>query len=142
MSIFAIHQFREDTPLTHDRFFYGQSLGGLFLPPYTESFGRKTTNIVATACYTIACIIVGVPQSLPAVVIGRFFSGFLSALPTVVGSGSIEDMWDVRARIWAIDIWIKGSIVGIALGPCMATYVSTSSLHWYYNTADVHPISV
>lgn len=111
-------------------FFYGQGIGGLILPPYTESFGRKTTNIVASASYAITCIIVGVPQSLPAVFIGRFFSGFLSALPTVVGSGSMEDMWDVRARIWAIDIWIKGSIVGIALGPCMATYISTSSLHW------------
>lgn len=111
-------------------FFYGQALGGLFLPPYTESFGRKPTNVVAAVVYAIACVLVGAPQSLPAVVIGRFISGFLSALPTVVGSGSMEDMWDVRARIWAIDIWINGSIVGIALGPCLATYISTSPLHW------------
>jgi MFS family permease len=63
--------------------------------------------------------------------IGRFFCGFLSAIPTVVGSGSIEDLWDVRQRIWAIDIWIKGSIVGIALGPTVGVYIGTSSLHWY-----------
>ncbi|KAK5947121.1 hypothetical protein PMZ80_001268 [Knufia obscura] len=111
-------------------FFYGQGFGGLLLPPYTESFGRKNINIFASAGYAIACIVVGVPQSLPAVFVGRFCMGFLSALPTVVGSGSIEDMWGVRARIWAIDVWIKGSIIGIALGPCFATYVSTSSLHW------------
>jgi len=55
----------------------------------------------------------------------------LSALPTVVGSGSIEDLWDVRQRIWAIDLWIKGSIVGIALGPTMGVYISTSGLGWY-----------
>ena len=64
-------------------------------------------------------------------IIGRFCCGFLSAIPTVVGSGSIEDLWDVRQRIWAIDIWIKGSIVGIALGPTVGVYISTSSLHWY-----------
>lgn len=112
-------------------FFYGQAVGGLVLPPLTESFGRKRTNIVATAAYAVACIVVGVPQRLAAVVVGRFLCGFLSALPTVVGAGSVEDMWDVRARIWAIDIWIKGSLVGIALGPFMATYISTSSLRWY-----------
>lgn len=112
------------------RFFYGQAIGGLFLPPYTESFGRKNTNIVAAACYCIANIIIGVPQKVPAIIIGRFISGFLSALPTVVGSGSIEDLWEVRPRIWAIDIWIKGSIIGIALGPSFATYIGLSSLHW------------
>ena len=116
--------------LTDDRFFYGQGIAGLFLPPYTESFGRRTINIVASAGYAIACVIVGVPQSLPAVVVGRFFSEFLSALPVVASAGSIEDMWEVRARIWAIDVWIKGSIIGIALGPCMGTYISTASLHW------------
>jgi len=120
----------EAATLTGDRFFYGQGIGGLVLPPYTESFGRKTVNIIASAGFAIACVIIGVPQSLPAVVVGRFFSGVLSALPTVAGSGAMEDMWDVRARIWAIDIWIKGSIIGIALGPCMGTYVSTASLHW------------
>ncbi|KAK5079581.1 hypothetical protein LTR70_009309 [Exophiala xenobiotica] len=113
-------------------FFYGQGIGGLLLPPYTESFGRKSTNIIASASYAIACIIVGVPRSLPAVVVGRFIQGFLSALPTVVGSGSMGDMWDVPARIWSVDAWVKGSIVGIALGPCMGTYISTSSLQWYY----------
>jgi MFS family permease len=64
------------------------------------------------------------------VFIGRFGCGFLSALPTVVGSGSIEDLWDVRQRIWAIDLWIKGSIVGIALGPTVGVYISTSTLGW------------
>ncbi|KAK3629308.1 hypothetical protein LTR56_013033 [Elasticomyces elasticus] len=39
-------------------------------------------------------------------------------------------MWGVRGRIWAIDIWIKGSIVGIAVAPSFATYASTSSLEW------------
>lgn len=112
-------------------FFFGQAVGGLLMPPYTESFGRKTTNIAVSATHAVACIVVAAPQSLAAIVVGRFLSGFLSAVPTVVGSGSIEDMWDVRARIWAIDLWIKGSIVGIALGPCMATYIGTSFLGWY-----------
>jgi MFS family permease len=117
--------------LTFHRFFFGQSLGGLILPPCTESFGRRRANIAACVAYTAFCALVGGGDSLAAVIIGRFCCGFLSAIPTVVGSGSIEDLWDVRQRIWAIDIWIKGSIVGIALGPTVGVYISTSSLHWY-----------
>jgi MFS family permease len=116
--------------LTLHRFFFGQALGGLILPPYTESFGRRPANIAACVAYTAFCALVGAGNSLAAVIIGRFFCGFLSAIPTVVGSGSIEDLWDVRQRIWAIDIWIKGSIVGIALGPTVGVYIGTSSLHW------------
>jgi MFS family permease len=113
------------------RFFFGQALGGLILPPCTESFGRRRGNIAACVAYTAFCTLAGAGDSLAAVIIGRFCCGFLSAIPTVVGSGSIEDLWDVRQRIWAIDIWIKGSIVGIALGPTVGVYISTSSLHWY-----------
>lgn len=100
------------------------------LPAYTETFGRKISNATAAGLYVVFCIIIGVPRSLAAVTVGRFLSGVVSTLPTVVGSGCIGDIWGVRARLWAIDIWIKGSIVGIALGPLFATFVSTSDLEW------------
>jgi MFS family permease len=76
------------------------------------------------------CAVSGI-KNIAAIAIGRFLCGLLSAVPTVVGSGSIEDIWAIRERIVAIDIWIKGSIVGIALGPSFATYVGTSTLGWY-----------
>ncbi|SMR64318.1 unnamed protein product [Zymoseptoria tritici ST99CH_3D1] len=119
-------------------FFFGQAAGGLLFPPYTESFGRKRTNVLAAVAYVVSCIVVGAPQSLPAIIIGRFFNGFLSALPTVVGSGALEDMWSIRPRVWAIDTWIKGSIIGIAVGPAFATYVSTSlGWPWVYHISAI-----
>lgn len=69
-------------------------------------------------------------DSVIAVVFGRAVGGFLSAMPAVVGAGLIEDMWSIRGRVWALDMWIKGAITGIALGSCFATFVSTSKLHW------------
>ena len=61
-------------------------------------------------------------------VTGGFVDRFVSAMSTVTGAGSIEDMWDIRARILAMDIWTKGSITGIALGSLTGTYIGTSSL--------------
>ena len=67
---------------------------------------------------------------LPLIIICRFGSGMLGAMPAVVAAGSIENMWNVRARIWLIHIWIATAVLGLALGPPIATYVSTSSIGW------------
>jgi MFS family permease len=104
--------------LTYNRFFFGQAFGGLILPPYTESFGRRPANLVACVGYVVFSIIVGAGDHLAAAIIGRFGCGFLSALPTVVGSGSIEDLWDVRQRI--------------------CVYISSSSLRWSVNDVQQH----
>jgi hypothetical protein len=80
-------------PITYfRRYLYGQALGGLFFSPISESFGRKPLYIVAIFLDSGFCIIVSVIPHISAVVIGRFFSGVLSAIPTIVVAGSIEDM--------------------------------------------------
>ena len=37
--------------------------------------------------------------SLAVVVIARFLSGILAAIPTIVVAGSIEDMFNMKARV-------------------------------------------
>ncbi|KAI5360412.1 Putative major facilitator superfamily, MFS transporter superfamily [Septoria linicola] len=110
-------------------FYYSQAIGSLVIPPYSETFGRKQTNLIASLGLAAMCAICSI-DSVVAVASGRSISGFLTAMPAVVGAGSVEDMWSIRARIWALDIWMKGAIVGIALGPCYATFISTSDLRW------------
>ena len=36
----------------------------------------------------------------------------------------------MKSRTFTIHIWIAGAVVGLALGPSVATYVSTSELRW------------
>lgn len=108
----------------------GQALGGLVFPPMAEQFGGRTIYVSTTFGYAIFCLIMAVWPNVPCIVIGRFGSGLLSAMPAVVAAGSIENMWDLRARIWLIHIWIATAVLGLALGPPVATYVSTSSYGW------------
>lgn len=108
----------------------GQALGGLVFPPLAESFGGRTIYVSTTFGYAIFCLIMAVWPNVPCIVIGRFGSGLLSAMPAVVAAGSIENMWDLRARIWLIHIWIATAVLGLALGPPTATYLSTSSYGW------------
>jgi MFS family permease len=107
----------------------GQGIGGIFFPPYSEVFGRKTLYIVSTFVYAVFSIITVSVHSLPAVIIARFLSGLASAIPTVVVAGSMEDMYNVRARVWMIFIWAVVGNAAVCVGPIYSSYV-TVNLGW------------
>ncbi|KAJ5950779.1 uncharacterized protein N7479_009192 [Penicillium vulpinum] len=109
----------------------GQMVGGIIFPPYSEAFGRKNLYIVSTGFYSVFCVMVGVVPSLAGVVVGRFFSGFLSAIPTIVVAGSIEDMFNSKHRVWLIFLWAMVANMGLALGPIMSIYI-TVHLGWQW----------
>jgi len=112
-----------------------QALGGLILPPIAETFGGRTIYIAGSAGSTICCIIMAASPTLPAVIAGRTICGFMSALPATVAVSSFENMFDTRARIWVVHIWIAGAVSALGIGPPVATYISTSALEWYVRAA-------
>ncbi|KAF2436190.1 MFS general substrate transporter [Tothia fuscella] len=105
-----------------------QALGAVIFPPFTESFGRKKTYIVTTVLYSLFTALVmtgkGGKPHLAAIIIGRLFSGMMSAIPSVVVIGSIEDMWSPRARIFPIQAWVSVSVMGLVFGPAFATVIA------------------
>lgn len=107
-----------------------QAIGGLIFPPIAESFGGRTIYVTSTFGFAVFCVLLAVFPTLYVVAACRFMTGLLSAMPCVVATGSIENMWDMTSRTFLIHIWICGAVIGLALGPPMATYISTSSLGW------------
>ncbi|GAB7361854.1 hypothetical protein MBLNU230_g1894t1 [Neophaeotheca triangularis] len=109
----------------------GQAMGGLLFPPITESFGARTLYAVSTLIHAVCCLLVGTGPGLATVYIPRFVSGLMSGVPAIVAAGSLENIWDARARIWTIHIWVGGSVVGLAIAPAYATYI-TVALDWWW----------
>ncbi|GKZ63138.1 hypothetical protein AnigIFM60653_002700 [Aspergillus niger] len=94
----------------------GQGLGGIVFPPYSESFGRKKLYIFSASLYSVFCLIIAAVPSIPSLVVGRFITGFLSAIPTVVITGSIEDMFNTHDRIFVMRwVFYVGAIVSAFL---------------------------
>jgi hypothetical protein len=122
----------------------GQALGGLIFPPTTEVFGSKSIYVSSTALYAVLCLVIGFAPHLSTIIIGRFLCGMLSAMPTCVAIGSLENIWDSRARIWAISVWAAAGIFAMAVGPMFAVFVSESSLGWYAlsETRPLYQVSV
>ncbi|PVH95586.1 MFS multidrug transporter [Periconia macrospinosa] len=115
-----------------------QAIGGVFFPPYSESFGRKKLFVTSTALYCVSSIMIGNLNHIGAVIAGRFLSGLSSALPTVVIAGSAEDMFDSGRRIWMLYAWAVAANVGICIGPIFGTAVVTSiGWHWVFHISAI-----
>lgn len=115
--------------MTVDRYLLGQSIGGVIFPPYSEAFGRKRLYIGSSGLYTIFCALSAAIPSLTAVVLGRFVCGILSAIPTVIVLGSMEDMFNAKDRVWTIYFWSMAGSMGLVVGPIMSSYI-TVALGW------------
>ncbi|KAK4907420.1 hypothetical protein LTR49_023566 [Elasticomyces elasticus] len=63
------------------------------------------------------------------VYIGRFVTGFASAVPSVVLAGSVEDLFNSRSRVWLVLLWNSLATAGLIFGPIFGVYIS-SCLGW------------
>lgn len=111
-------------------YLFGQAFGGLIFPPITEVFGTKVIYASSTALYAGLCLMTGLRTNLVTIIIGRFFTGLLSSIPTCCACGSMENMYSSKARIWAISTWAVAGVFAMAIGPLFAVSVGESSLGW------------
>ncbi|KAL8934262.1 MAG: hypothetical protein Q9216_005991 [Gyalolechia sp. 2 TL-2023] len=98
-----------------------QGLGSLFFPHYSECFGRKQLYISSTFLYAVFCVLVAAVPSLTGVFTGRAFVGFVSAIPSIVVAGSIEDLYDSEARTGMIYLWALVANLGLVIGAIFGT---------------------
>ncbi|KAF9884293.1 hypothetical protein FE257_001923 [Aspergillus nanangensis] len=107
----------------------GQGIGNIVFPPYSEAFGRKKLYIISATFYAAFCAVIAACPSPAAASVSRLITGFLSAIPSVVVCGSIEDMFNSKSRAWMIYLYIAATNCGISFGPIMSAYI-TSTLGW------------
>ncbi|KAB8211572.1 major facilitator superfamily domain-containing protein [Aspergillus parasiticus] len=126
--------------LTGFQFMYGagQALGGLIMPPFSESLGRQKSYLVSAGAYSLSSLLVGLVPSPAGVFIGRFFSGFASSVPAVVLAGSIEDLYTQQPRLWLLWFWNCSTMLGIAVGPIYGSYiVDAIGWRWVYHVSAI-----
>ena len=50
--------------------------------------------------------------------------GFLSAIPSAVMAGSINDMFNMRCRVWILFTWVLAGSIGLGVGPIFSDAIS------------------
>ncbi|KAJ6179377.1 hypothetical protein N7519_009838 [Penicillium mononematosum] len=101
-----------------------QGIGSIVLPPYSECYGRKKLYVGSTALYSIFCVLISAAELPAAGAIGRLITGFLSAVPSAVINGSMQDMFDTKEMIWLTLPYMAMANLGIAVGPVMSAYIT------------------
>lgn len=107
----------------------GQTLGGIFCSPISETFGRRTLYLMAAIMFCIFSAVVAAVPSVIAVYFGRFLQGIAAAIPATVAFGNMEDMFDAHTRIWVVYGYTVAGFIGLALGPVYSAYI-THVLGW------------
>jgi MFS family permease len=107
----------------------GQAIGGLIMPPFSESLGRRNSYLLSAAIYSISSLITGVVPSPVGLFIGRFLSGYASSVPSIVLAGSIEDLYTSRTRLWVLWLWNCCTSFGLCIGPIYGSYI-VGSIGW------------
>lgn len=79
---------------------------------------------MSTAVYCIFSAITAGVHALPAIIIARFLSGLAFSIPTIVVAGSIEDVFNMRARVWMIFVWAVVGNVAVCVGLIYSSYVT------------------
>lgn len=102
----------------------GQTLGGIFLAPVSETFGRRTLYIVACMMFCVFSIITAAVPSVAGVYVGRFFQGVAAAIPATVAFGNFNDMFGARERIWVVYGYTFAGFIGLSLGPVYSAYIT------------------
>ncbi|KAL5052175.1 hypothetical protein BDW71DRAFT_193582 [Aspergillus fruticulosus] len=129
----ARHEFGIDLTLavflSISTYALAQAFGNVVFPPYSEAFGRKKLYIVSTVLFSGFSVTIAAVHSLGAMVAGRTLTGLVSAVPTVIITGSIEDMFNARDRIWLVFAYMVVANFAVAMGPVMSGYI-TAHLGW------------
>lgn len=88
--------------------------------------------------FSLFCILIACAPSPVAAYIGRFVTGFASAVPSVVIAGSVEDLFNTRHRVWILVLWNAGTTIGLCLGPIYAAYITAfAGWRWVFYSASI-----
>ncbi|KAM3413867.1 hypothetical protein BST61_g10541 [Cercospora zeina] len=111
-------------------YWIGQSLGSFIFASTSEAFGDKRLFSWAAACFATTSFLLGTRPQLWSVIVGRFFSGMVAAVPSVVALGTFENLWNAKGRIWVVSVWAVSGVLGFALGPVLGAHVSDTRQGW------------
>lgn len=100
-----------------------------FFAPLSELYGRLPIYHSSNVLFTLFSALSAVSPNLPALIIFRFLSGASGAAPLAIGGGTIADLIRPERRGLVVSVYFVGPILGPALGPVAAGYIS-QDLGW------------
>lgn len=109
--------------LTITLFLLGYVAGPLLFAPLSEVYGRRWVFYITFSCYIAFNFLCAFAPNLPALLIGRFLTGFFVAAPLSNAPGVLADLWDPIERGNGMACFSCMVTAGPALGPVVAGFL-------------------
>ncbi|KAJ1563697.1 hypothetical protein HK405_001110, partial [Cladochytrium tenue] len=114
-------------------FVLAYAVGPLLLAPLSEIYGRVVVIQGANLLYLVFNLACGFATSYPQILAFRFLSGLGGSAPLAIGGGVLSDLFISEERGKAMSVYTIAPLVGPALGPLVAGYLTqASSWRWVF----------
>lgn len=111
----------------------GYVLGPFIIAPLSELYGRVPVYHGCNALLLIFTIACAVAQTLPQLMVFRFFAGVGGVCPLTIGAGTVADMIYKEKRAGVMAIWAMGPYLGPVVGPIAGGFlVEATDWRWVF----------
>lgn len=108
----------------------GFAAGPVIWSPLSEVYGRKPAMVISMFLYVCFVFASATAENLQTLLICRFFSGMAGSSPLTIVAASFADMFTIRTRGKAIDIFCCTFLCGPLLAPIAGGFIVESYLGW------------
>lgn len=103
-------------------YLFGLGIGGIFLAPLSEMYGRQPIYLVTFSLFLVLIIPTAVTTTFAGILIPRFFAGIFASAALTNGSGTVNDITSPRHLALAFGFYSIGPINGPVLGPIIGNF--------------------
>ncbi|KAI1179929.1 putative bicyclomycin resistance protein [Nemania sp. FL0916] len=115
------------------------SITPVFLGPLSEIYGRVGLLQIGNGLFLIANFLSVFARTGPQLLLLRFIAGGVGSGPLSIGAGIIGDLWAPEERGLSIALYTLGPLLGPAIGPIGAAYISANfSWRWIFGVSSIY----
>ncbi|XP_006463626.1 hypothetical protein AGABI2DRAFT_225490, partial [Agaricus bisporus var. bisporus H97] len=124
------HSSREVADLITTTFLLGYVFGPLIWGPGSELIGRRPIFRYTLVLYTLSFLGQSLAKNMETLLVTRFISGFLAAVPVTNCGGVIADIWSAAGRGPAMSLFTASVFLGPVLGPVISGLIIQADASW------------
>nr|QOV03405.1 SpoF [Hypomontagnella monticulosa] len=115
------------------------SVTPVFLGPLSEVYGRVGLLQIGHGLFMVFNFLSVFAQTGPQLLVLRFLAGGVGSGPLSIGAGIIGDLWAPEERGVSISLYTLGPLLGPAIGPIAAAYISANfSWRWIFGFSSIY----
>ncbi|KAK4497573.1 hypothetical protein PRZ48_012024 [Zasmidium cellare] len=116
--------------LTTGMYLLGVGVGGMFVAPFSETFGRNVVYLATLVLFMLCLMAKALAPNYGSAILFRFITGCFGAAPMTVAGGAITDLWYPVQIPIAFPVLAMTSFAGPLIGPIVGAYIPNIGFRW------------